>query len=180
MGKVAAAFVSILVMCTVSLKAQTPDNAGMIGLGLSTGGFNFGLEYERLLGERFSAGAGVSFSRTMKSVLDLHYAEAYGRFYPGMKNSFFIKLGSGIYRLSFSSPLLYILSDAGTEEVSNGSIMLPLISTGMGWKIDTGRRSSWFLLPNFNARIIILAALPHSVIPIGALFEAGLKVGYRF
>jgi len=179
-GKVAALLIT-LVICAVSLPAQaTLHNAGMVGFALSTGGLNFGLEYERLLGEHFSAGAGISTQRTEASFMDFHYAEAFARFYPGRKDSFFLKLGMGAYRLSFSSRLLYILSDASAEDVTNGSIMLPLISTGMGWKIDTGRRSSWFLFPNFNARIIILASLPNPVIPIGALFEVGLKVGYRF
>ena len=88
------------------------------------------IEYERLLSNNFALAVDVGVD-----ALILLYADTYARWYP-WAGKFFTNLGFGIWRYNF-----------------NTWNFTPVISPGIGWKIDIGEPNGWNLITGIIGRV---------------------------
>ena len=132
-------------------------------VGVSYGGTGFHINYERLLGEKFSIGAEIG---SLFFYL-LPYLEIQGRFFPWAK-MFFIELDFGA--------MTTLMFDNGNSK-DHVFTPFPYITFGFGWKIDLGKKKNWYLLPSIE-EIFFLQGLFGSEV----IFETNLclKIGYKF
>ena len=113
----------------------------------------FSLEYERLLGSKFSIGIEIG-----TVFFGASHVEIRGRFYP-WSGMFFTGLGFGAF---------------GYAGAPTGGIS-PAIFPEFGWKIDIGKRNKWFLLPSIKTMVCFNVRNRVAVLP-----TINLKIGYRF
>lgn len=117
------------------------------------------LEYERLLGDRFSVNIGIG-----TNVFIVPYAEIGGRFYP-WSGMFFVGLNFGVFGLF---PDLI------------GVDTYPMITPEFGWKIDFGQTRRWFLMPSAAGRIFFDIHNDEQIVASRIITVMNLKIGYRF
>jgi hypothetical protein len=117
----------------------------------------FSIGYERLLHKNFAISADIG----IHSVL-IPYADIHGRWYP-WAGMFFVDIGMGIWVFL---PL---------EDGDGSAYTFPVISPGIGWKIDIGQPNGFVLIAGIEERI---SFTPFDV----TLFftKINLGVGYNF
>ena len=114
-------------------------------------GINF--EYERLLNPNFSIGLDIGLD------LSWPYAEIQGRWYP-WAGKFFTGFGLGtIYVFGYYK--------------GHPNILFPVISPGIGWKIDIGKANKWVIIPSIVDRMDFR--------PLNTnILELNFKIGRKF
>lgn len=113
------------------------------------------IEYERLLGNKFSVGVEIGTNFIFDSPFP--YFGVRGRFYP-RSGEFFTGLKLGLVKYP-------------------GFHFFPIISPEFGWKFDFEKNNNWFFMPSVAARFTI-----HNEVPIveWTFISLGIKIGYRF
>jgi len=117
------------------------------------------LEYERLLGNKFS----IAFETSVNMLL-FPYCEINGRFFP-WSGMFFTSFGLGFGRWVWT-------------RLQN---ITPTISTEFGWKIDFGKRKKWFLMPSIAGKAMFFTFYEDKKIVLDSINpEINLRIGYKF
>jgi len=121
------------------------------------------IEYERLLHENFTLAVDIGLDGLIRPHFDL-----YARWYP-WAGMFFTNFGLGVWRQGFDT-----------------WILTPVISPGIGWKIDIGKPNGWNLTTGIVGRIFLYedkdindsTVNNNSTVDITA--KVYFKVGYSF
>jgi len=131
------------------------------------------IEYERMLGNKFSVGAEIGGS-IGGNIGILPYVEIRGRYYPWSK-MFFIGVGLGI--CIFAGYQWYsIFNEDGTMEGIRTweTEIFPSASLEFGWKIDIGKTKKWLLLPSAAGVVVFDYFYPEFIARLN------MKIGYKF
>jgi len=88
------------------------------------------IEYERLLHKNFALAVNIGLDGIIRP-----YADLYARWYP-WAGMFFADFGLGIWKQGFETWALF-----------------PVISPGIGWKIDIGKSNGWNLITGITGRV---------------------------
>jgi hypothetical protein len=161
----------LLFLCTTYVYAEEVPSKNTISGGISmiyTGAFGgilpgLNIEYERLLHNNFALAVGIGGDGFL-----LPYADLYARWYP-WAGMFFADFGLGIWRRGFETWVSY-----------------PMISPGIGWKIDIGKPNGWNLIIGIAGRIFFYEDYRESdyvadnTFTVDITAKASLKVGYSF
>jgi len=130
-------FFLLLFLCTfVYAEEVVSKNTTSGGIGVIWAGYPFGIlpginmEYERLLNKNFALAVDIGLDG-----LILPYADLYARWYP-WAGMFFANIGLGIWQRGFGT-----------------LVFTPVISPGIGWKIDIGKPNGWNLITGIIGRI---------------------------
>ena len=130
-----------------------------------------GIEYERLLGNKFSVGIDIrTFGPGYLPFAMALNAEIFGRFYP-FSGGFFTGLSFGVWGI------LWAGGYTGEESFGSHFEGFPKISPELGWKIDFGKINRLFILPSVKMSCIYI--IQNNTIRLGSS-DFSLKIGYRF
>ena len=112
------------------------------------------LEYERLLGDKFSAGLEIGINW-----VTIPYIKIQGRLYP-RKKMFFTGLGWGFWGLPLWKQVSVLNYQMTTLE--------------FGWKINIGKKRNWFFTPSAVVKLLYIE-YPAFINP-----QLNLSFGYKF
>jgi hypothetical protein len=153
-------FLLLLFLCINFVYTEDTSSKNTISGEISAiwAGYFFGIlpglsiEYERLLHKNFALAVGVGMDG-----LIVPYADLYARWYPGA-GMFFADFGLGIWRRKFES-----------------FVLLPVLSPGIGWKIDIGKPDGWNLTIGITGRIFFYEDQEVYEIKQGDVYESSVE-----
>jgi len=131
------------------------------------------IEYERMLGNKFSVNAEIS-----GNLEKLRYLEIQGRFYPWSK-MFYTGVGLGVNLLGGYQWFSIFNSDGTMENIRVWDPeIFPSLSVEFGWKIGIGKMKRWFFRPSVTGIFVYDHYPPYSYLEF--LTRLSIKTGYSF